>query len=115
MAISPPWLNYDSVPFANVNSDGAAILSVTVQGSISSLLISNQSNGDIIAYVVLIRGSTSYPILTVPLSAYQGVVVLNNNLLVILFGDIISIHTDAPTNLVAGLLSYVEFNELAAP
>lgn len=101
------------MPFTNVNSDGAAVLSVVVQGSISSLAISNLSNGDILAYVVLIRSTISYLILTVSLSAYQGVVVLNDNLLVIKPSDIISIHTDAATNLVGGLLSYVEFNELS--
>jgi len=110
---SPPWLDYQSVPFTNVNSDGAAILSVVVQGSISSLLISNQTNGDILAYFVLIRNGISYPLLTIPLAVYQGVVVLNDNLLIIIPGDIISIQTDTLTSFVGGLLSYVGFNELS--
>lgn len=110
-----PWVQPVKSSFKNINNVGQIIINASSSpfvGRLDNIFISNQSNGEVIVTLSVVSNDVSYDRLRVTLAPNEMRSIWTGEVEYIVFYDIYSIGTDAPTNLITCSVSYIIYNEL---
>ena len=117
MSLTPPWVNFKSNVAQDIDNEGAVLLNVDIPSILDSIFVSNQTNGNIIVNIKLIRVTESgqhdfFFLKNVSLLPFEGRNVYGDGITYLLAEDIIYASSNGASNLFSAIISYRELNEL---